>query len=775
MKKYTVFMITMVIAILLFGTICFNVLPRETKAYDKEYSELNDGWYVVENDGTKTPITIPCEIDVPKGEWCTYEGVLPEITDGRHVIMLRSSQQDLEVYIDGVLRERYSTEGKRIWGKSSMSSNVFVDLDKEDSGKPISIRLKSVTSYSGTINTVMFGSLTGIEDYIFKKNGPGLLVALFLCFAGVVVLIVCIVLQVRYKKVFPMVYAAWNAIVVSLMAIFESRLRQFYFPNITISGAVSYMLIGMMPVSMLLYIDAVQKERYKKIYNISLGVCSINILVNIILQVAGVQDLLVSNTRSYILFVISFFVILFTLVMDYKKGFIKDIRFPVIGVLLAYVMGFAEIITTLLHIITVVGLFLTIGMGFLLSAAVVESIDQIEKINEEHQQAILANVAKSEFLANMSHEIRTPINAIMGMNEMVLREAKDEEIKKYAVDIDKASNNLLDIVNDILDFSKIEAGKMEVVTEVFDAEDIIRDVYNIVSIRARNKNLQLNINADPNFPKKIYGDAIRVRQILLNLINNAIKYTSEGSVTWGVSFKKNEDPQIDADVFIITSIKDTGIGIKEEDKDKLFKNFQRLDIEKNRSIEGTGLGLAITYRLMKLMGGDIEVKSEYGKGSEFIATIPRKIEGTESIGDIVKKLSERKVETTEYHEKFKAPDAKILVVDDVKMNVNVITGLLKKTEVQVVPAYSGKECIEKCEQEKFDIILMDHMMPEMDGIETLEKLKESGLANMPIIVLTANAIEGMREMYLGKGFTDYLSKPIKADALEETLKRYLGK
>ncbi|MCR5156254.1 MAG: EAL domain-containing protein [Butyrivibrio sp.] len=390
----------------------------------------------------------------------------------------------------------------------------------------------------------------------------------------------------------------------------------------------------------------------------------------------------------------------------------------------------------------------------------------------EERRAKAASEAKSAFLANMSHEIRTPINAVLGMNEVILRECKDERILEYAQNIEGAGRTLLSLINDILDFSKIEAGSMEINEAAYDFGSVINDVYNMVHIKAEQKNLELVFDIDDDLPSSLFGDEMRLRQIMVNILNNAVKYTAEGYVRLKISGKRNFDNSI----VLTIIVKDTGIGIKEEDVDMLFDKFKRLDIDKNKTVEGSGLGLAITHSLLDLMGGSIRAESKYGEGSTFIITLPQKVISEEPLGDFTTRLRHSAGERKEYKEKFTAPDAKILVVDDTPMNHVVIKELLKQTKVNVESARSGAECLEKQHEEKFDIIFLDYRMPGLDGIETLSRMKKDGDSpnkDTPVIVLTANAISGARENFIREGFDDYLSKPVESNKLEEVMIRFL--
>ncbi|MBR5377002.1 MAG: response regulator [Lachnospiraceae bacterium] len=393
-----------------------------------------------------------------------------------------------------------------------------------------------------------------------------------------------------------------------------------------------------------------------------------------------------------------------------------------------------------------------------------------------------ANKAKSAFLSHMSHEIRTPINAILGMDEMILQETKETGTLDYAESIRSAGNNLLGIVNDILDFSKIEAGKMSIIPAKYELTSIINDMYNVVRLRAEDKGLKVVLDIDPCIPAVLFGDEARIKQVITNILTNAVKYTEKGTVT--LCMKKAESTGEDTEslkkacpgelpqksVKLRVSVKDTGIGIRPEDMPKLFNEYERAEEERNRKVEGTGLGISITTELLELMGSRLTVDSVYGEGSEFGFEIMQGVEGDEQVGDLSERF--RKTAGRKKRVRFTAEDAKILVVDDSPVNLVVVKNLLKNTRICIDTATSGEEALRLVRENEYDVIFLDQLMPKMSGTETLKRMKEledNRSAKAPVISLTANAGAEARDEYLSAGFRDYLSKPVSARELEDML------
>ncbi len=397
-----------------------------------------------------------------------------------------------------------------------------------------------------------------------------------------------------------------------------------------------------------------------------------------------------------------------------------------------------------------------------------------QKLSIQTERAIAANEAKSAFLSNMSHEIRTPINAILGMNEVILRECDNKDILSYSENIKTSGNLLLGLINNVLDFSKIESGKAELVPVDYDISSVISDLVNMISFRASKKGLKLTLDFDKDIPRILNGDEIRIKQIIANLLTNAVKYTEKGSVTFSIGYEKIVgDPD---NIYLFVSVKDSGIGIKKEDIEKLFSQFVRIEESRNRNIEGTGLGISITKSLLEMMGSSLKVDSVYGVGSHFYFSLKQRVVSWDALGDYHSTKDTHTGKQTPLAKKFVAPNAKILVLDDNPMNLTVFCSLLKQSGIQIDTAENADNALEYAAASKYDMLFFDHMIPLKDGIQALHELKaqpDNPNINTPAICFTANAISGAREKYISEGFSDYISKPIDSKKLDEILLKYL--
>ncbi len=402
-----------------------------------------------------------------------------------------------------------------------------------------------------------------------------------------------------------------------------------------------------------------------------------------------------------------------------------------------------------------------------------EDVKLIDQLNSEKEKADKANAAKSKFIANVSHEIRTPINAVLGMDEMILRETKEETTRQYAYDIKSATQTLHGIINEILDMSKMESGKMEIIPVNYNMRSLLNDTSNMIQFKAEDKNLTFSVEADPTMPVGYVGDEIRIKQILTNILTNAVKYTERGGVALRVSAGFGPD---DSSRIIHFEIEDTGIGMKKEDLDNISKAYMRFESEKHRNVEGTGLGMTITMQLLDMMNSKLNIESEYGVGTKVSFNLLQPVWDENFLGDLNRDNSIVSYGEYKYEKSFEAPESRVLVVDDNAINRKVFKGLLNETGLIIDEADSGSACLNMIRRNKYDIVFMDHMMPIMDGIETFRNMKTmegNKSKDATVIMLTANAVGGARELYLEEGFDDFIAKPIVPEELEKMIKKYL--
>ncbi|MBO4266523.1 MAG: DegV family EDD domain-containing protein [Lachnospiraceae bacterium] len=444
-----------------------------------------------------------------------------------------------------------------------------------------------------------------------------------------------------------------------------------------------------------------------------------------------------------------------------------------IGMLIVYVK-LTDVITSPVPQPIVIATILFIRMAFALMLYFNQYTIRVRSLKYEKQQKEIRdlNNAQNRFFSSMSHEIRTPINTIIGLNEMILREKVSDEVAEDAANIRAASNILLHLINDILDMSKISSGQMRLTPVNYRPGDMLSEIVGMLWLRTKEKGLEFNVEIAPDIPSELYGDEVRIKQILINVLNNAIKYTKQGSVTLSIQCNKINNGVAD----IIYSVTDTGVGIKKENIPHLFTAFKRVDEEQNRYIEGTGLGLAIVKELTELMGGKVTVNSLYTQGSTFIIEIPQTVTDYTAIGKVSFEEKHRKNTSGSYRCGFEAPNANILAVDDNESNLLVVTKYLRDTKVNMDTAHSGEEALEKTLEKSYDLILMDHLMPEMDGIECFHRIKDQtgGLSkNAKIVALTANAGSENIKLYSEEGFDGYVVKPVSVKELEAEVVRLL--
>lgn len=740
---------------------------------DHNCQSFNSGWVLCGN--KEIPVQIPGVVEGNSTE-LRIRNALPMDIDGRTSILLKGLHQDVTVWIDGEIRGVLDNSETRPFGRHTPSAYMIVHLNETDAGKPIEIRYASVTpADAGKLNDIRIGSDVGLIFWMIDSYASDLIFAILLLYTGVVIVFLGIVMRFTGEENpnMNLVYLGTSAIFIAVWMLGEGRLRQFYYGNLSAGELVLWEALFLAPIPMMFYTSRLQERRYSRVYMTASALALIADLTMLALELFSPYDFFDLYPIGWAVIIGSGLVVLVTIIMDFRRG-IHRWRL-LLGILL--LMG-CVVMQMWRYEQSAIGIFtnnyISLGMIMFLMLMGISAISSILKQRQEQALAIKANETKTDFLANMSHEIRTPINAMLGFDEMILREESDEQIVEYATNIKKAGGNLLSLINDILDFSKVESGKMEIVNDEYRTSSMLADVINMTYMKAQDKGLSFDIFIGKDIPRVLYGDEMRVKQILTNVLNNAVKYTEKGSVSLGVSFDKLGGTQGRLRI----SIADTGIGIKPENIGKITEAFQRFDLQHNRSIEGAGLGMSIVSSLLKIMGGKLQVYSTYGKGSDFRIIIPQEIKDATPIGNYQNDYRKGIRKQEAYRELFTAPQAKVLFVDDNFMNLSVVKGLLKKTKIQVGIAESGAACLELTRKNKYDLIFMDHLMPDMDGVETLHRLRnETGNPNQytMVIALTANAIKGSREYYLEEGFHEYLSKPIEGEKLEELLLKLLPK
>lgn len=772
-KKTSKFnIVKLILGVMMISSFIFFIWGEMTQppenSFDKgPVSTYKADWVRIDSDGNNESITVPGECEAERGEWVTIETTLSK-EQGDIYFCIRCMQQDMKIYIGDELRKEYSTLDTQLFGKTSTMTYVMFPVYETDAGKTLKIEFMSDSAYSGYVSEILMGDKNDILQNFYKMYAPGAIVAALLLIIGILVVCGSLFVHFIYKKNVDIIHLGNAIIIAASWLLVESKIRQFIFPNSTIAMMMGFLLTAILPYPFLSYINSVQKNRYKKVY-MAIGVCTaINYVVVVLLQVLNIKDFFETMTFSHIIIVALIITMGVTTVLDVVRGYVKEYREVAIGIAALMLAGICEIGLVYMVSAQINGISLCIGLIVLLVTAGLKSVRDVINIEKDKQYAIATSESKAKFLANMSHEIRTPINTIIGMNEMILRESDNEAIEEYSHNIKSASEMLLGLINDVLDFSKIEAGKLQIVESNYKLAEVLNDVILGIEMRAKQKNLDFILEVDENMPSVLQGDSIRIKQILNNLLSNAVKYTEKGNVTFYAKGIQNEEG------FVLKfAVKDTGIGIKKEDMEHIFSSFQRLELTKNHHVEGTGLGLNITQLLVNLMNGTIDIESEYGNGSTFTVQLPQKIIDSTAMGSLNRKHKPEEVKQGKFLE---IPDANILIVDDTKMNLLVLEKLLMRTKAKLDKATGGNECFEMTKIKKYDVILMDHMMPEPDGVETLHMIRNDASnlnVNTPIIVLTANAIVGMKEQYLAEGFADYLSKPIEIEKLEDVLEKFL--
>ena len=757
-----IFSVVLLLCILFLG-IASRVMPSEGGKPVADCELYRTQWYHVLEDGSKVPVVVPGKVEAQRGEVVTLETTLSEDIKGGESIFFRPSLQDVTIYIDGELRVHYDTKASRPFGLYSPTRYVPVELQEGDAGKELIYQFSTESKYTGTIRQMYIGDDDGIWLYHLRAAGGKALISIGLLAAGLFVIFACAVVRVLYRKKMELRFLAWAIVLCAVWMLSELDVRQLWLDNLSIITNVSYWSLMLIPIALILYMDEVQKGYYRKLYVVVAAYSSLVFFIGTILQVFDFVQFSDQLPFVHIGIVFTIIIVGTTIVLDYVKKRIHNYRTVAIGICGFLAFSVLELIWYYLQVNPSKGMFLAIGLLFLLVMAIIKCGQDLLLSEKKKQQAISAKEAEEKFLANMSHEIRTPMNAIVGMTEILLRGDLTGEQKEYLENIKSSGNALVSIINDILDISKIEAGKMELVDDVYATRQMMSDIDKIIRTRIGDKPIELICDIDKSVPDRLYGDGLRIRQIIINLANNAVKFTDRGRIT--ITMKAQQETEERIAVFV--SVADTGQGIKKEDIKRLFGAFEQVDALKNKGKEGTGLGLTISSQLVEMMGGRLEVQSEYGKGSEFFFTIYQQT---------VSKDMEWKQESEDDVMNFTAPNARILLVDDNEVNRKVALGLLAPLQMQIDTAVNGKNAIDMIGQKEYDLVFMDHMMPVMDGVEATKHLREKGgdyYQKLPVIALTANAMKEAQNLFKEAGMNGFVAKPIVMKQICQVLREWL--
>ena len=749
------------IVILIYG----QFFVKNASLYANECEPYNAVWSYTDPNGVTKQYKRHEAIDVRDVDDVILTMTLPdEITDGNCLFL--NTGKDLDAYVDGELRNSYKLSYS-VFGRNVKGMWVPITLRKSDAGKELKLVRPNYWLDEFYPGQVYIGNRLGFAMALIHDNLFIIIMGFAILTFGVVITIICLIDRIVQGSPFPLWYLSIGIFGSALWLLLDNFTYPLIFQNYFVDGVVEYMVIMLVPFPFAAYINTVLDDRYRKLYNPLSFLILINFVILTVLYFLGIADfdstMLFSNIVMGIVALFCLGLIIYdTFFKNHRENTLVAVGFGIFAVLCI-----TEIIHLNLPVHTNDGAFVAVALMVILIVAVSDEIRRISELRAQSLEAQNANAAKTTFLANMSHEIRTPINAILGMDEMILREDTSPEVKEYAQNIRSAGTALLEIISDVLDFSKIEQGKMDIINEEYDTTLLINSIITMIGVKADDKALDFVKDISKDLPSKLIGDEKRLREVMINLLSNAVKYTPKGSVTFKVESTKKDDDHIE----LYISVKDTGIGIRETDRSRLFVQFERLDYSKTRSIEGTGLGLAIAANLIRLMDGTIQCESTYGEGTEFIVRIPQIVTDATPIGDITAASSTSTSRPSD-EELADLSGVRVLVVDDSIMNLKVAGGLLKILKADVITCKSGAEMLDLITKEKYDVILLDHMMPGMDGIETLERARtvtDNKNTDTPYIALTANAIAGARQMYLENGFTDYLSKPMKIEELSAVI------
>lgn len=792
LRKLAGFTILFIGVFMIFALIRYEVDTQVSFLPERLQYDFNEEWHAKMLDGVQKDVTLPYFEIHPDVETIVFENTVPEKL-GNTTMRFFTKNARVRVLLDG--EEIYRQEGYN----ESSDVEHFMDIPETFSKGALQIEL---TVLKPDTEVALGEIVLEMQEMVVIGLSASNLIDIVCCLLILVTAVVMLMLAlIRWHTGQPgrgELFLGLFGLVAGVYSFIGTNTLPIFFYNTEGAYMVQDYIALMLPLLLVFYYERNLRTLYPRRFAVLLGGVIFNAGAQIFLQwteLKPLESMAEISTAAMCVVCAVGIMSLIQLENSYRKNE------TLLSVISLAVLLAGEISKLLMYglrmymygnmagMYSMTAFSVTIAAVHILRVSKEYRADAEERVKTAERQSIMlaqakknadmarhdalvANEAKGKFLAHMSHEIRTPINAVLGMDEMILRETKEQNIKEYAMDIHSAGQTLLSLINDILDFSKIESGKMEIVPVTYDFSSFIHDLVNMTTQRAADKNLCFTVEIDHAIPSRLYGDDVRLRQIMTNILTNSVKYTHEGTV-W-LRVKSHSEGET---VRLWFEVEDTGIGIKKEDLPKLSAEFERIEEDRNRNIEGSGLGMNITIQLLALLGSKLQVASEYGKGSKFWFELEQKIIDHTPIGDFEAKVQQA-ADTYNYNTSVYAPDAEILVVDDNTVNRKVLRSLLKETQIQVTDADGGMQCLHLVQERHFDLIFLDHMMPEMDGIETLHHIKDLPQClckDTPVIVLTANAVSGAKEKYLSEGFDDFLSKPIMPKKLEEMLKMYLPK
>lgn len=749
------------------------VLTQTFSASERQKSQLtgkiySGEWYVFK-DGKRTgeALSAPFQLKLDGSGSGVVGTLITEEMARNGAIGIATNRYRADFLVDDELREEYNTEDTRLLGKYDPVYLGVIRLYPEDAGKTFFVKIYDNGTGTFGLDNVYAGTELGIWYYIIQTRMMEVIASFFLLIMSGSSIVAGSILYLTRKKGRSIIYIASSMFLISIWSITQSAYRFLIFRNVSIISNMPFIALTLVPVTLLLYFNDVQNARYRRL-ELPLALFGVvNLIVQFLLHWLEIVDYSRSIYVTFVYLFVCIFAMDYTMILDVKNGKYKSYFWVATGVVVVQFTGVIQILRYILVFSDHSSGFINVGIIFLFLMSLIKTIQDTLENDRKRIEAENASRMKEEFLAGMSHEIRTPLNAVLGLNDMIVETTKEQKTLEYALDVKSAGKSLLAIINDVLDFSKINTGQVELVETEYLVTALINDCYNVVNRRAADKKLEFKVWNDESMPAGLVGDEARIRQIIINIINNAIKYTQKGSVVFRLGWEDRGEK--DQGILII-SVKDTGIGIRGEDRERIYESFTRLEKLKNRKVEGTGLGLAITKKLVDAMEGKISFQSDYGIGTEFTVEIPQKIYDSTPAGKF--RYHSMAHDVAGEFIGYDVTGIRALVVDDNELNRKVAVSMLLSIGLEVETAADGDECINMVRNERYDIIFLDHMMPGKDGVETLKEMRDSRenyLKDTPVIMLTANAVAGAKEEYQAYGFADYLAKPFKKQELIRVL------